>query len=290
MKNIVILANPKAGVEAIFRIARMSLLTRLKKENIFYQIYETIEEIPNKVLKGPLDRMIVLGGDGTLHFVAQYLYTNKLDIPIAIVPTGSGNIFALTAGIPIMINKAIKTALHGKPKRVPLGIVNDKHLFMLSLTTGVHAQLMKKTPRWSKKLIGPAAYYLRLPLDLANIKQHEYQITLANDKVLKGKASAIFVLNGMPKIPREPFTNMNFFSPKLYVLVVDAIGAREITQLFASVFIQGKLPPKTAQFIETKALTLSTKNSSTRLDSEESKLKRMNIKTIPGVLRFIFPK
>ena len=290
MKNIVILANPKAGVEAIFRIAKMTLLTRLKKENIFYQIYETIEEVPKEVLKGPLDRMIVLGGDGTLHFVAQYLFTNKIDIPIAVIPTGSGNIFALTVRIPIMINKATKTALRGKPRRIPLGLVNDKHLFMLSLTTGVHAQLMQRTPRWSKKIIGPAAYYLRLPLDLARIKQHEYQITLENGKVLKGKASAVFILNGMPRIPREPFSNMNLFSSNLYVLVVDAIGAREITQLFASVFIQGKLPPKTAQFYETKSLTLSTNNSSTRLDSEESKLKRMSIKTVPSAMRFIFPK
>ncbi|MBU2236017.1 hypothetical protein KKA01_03085, partial [Patescibacteria group bacterium] len=204
--------------------------------------------------------------------------------------TGSGNVFALSVGIPIMINKAIKAALHGKSKRIPLGIVNNKHLFMLSVTTGVHDQIMKKTPRWSKKIIGAAAYYLRLPLDLAKIKQHEYIIKLDNNKILKGKASAVFILNGMPKIPREPFTSMNFFSSKLYVLVVNAIGTREITHLFASVFIQGKLPPKGAQFYETKSLSLSTKNSSTRFDSEESKLKRMTIKTVPSAMRFIFPK
>ncbi|MFA6272437.1 MAG: diacylglycerol kinase family protein [Patescibacteria group bacterium] len=290
MKNVLVLANPNAGVEALFLLARMQLLIRLKKESVFYQIYETIEQVPRKVLKSPVDRIIVLGGDGTLHFVTQYLYNKKIDTPIAVIPTGSGNIFALTVGIPITINKAIKTALHGKPKRIPLGIVNNKHLFMLSVTTGVHTQIMEKTPRWSKKFIGPVAYYLRLPIDLARIKQHEYQITLDNNQMIKGKASSVFVFNGMPKIPREPFTSMNFFSAKLYVLVVDAVGAKEITQLFTSIFIQGKLPPKGAQFYETKSLLLITKNSANRFDSEQSKLKRMKIKTIPGAMRYVFPK
>ncbi|MFA6391615.1 MAG: diacylglycerol kinase family protein [Patescibacteria group bacterium] len=290
MKNVLILANPNAGVEALFMLAKISLLNRLKKEAVFYQIYETIEQVPGKILKSPLDKVIVLGGDGTLHFVTQYLYNKKIDIPIAVIPTGSGNIFALTVGIPITINKAIKTALHGKPKRIPLGIVNDKHLFMISVTTGVHAQIMEKTPRWSKKIIGAAAYYLRLPLDLANIIQHEYQITLDNKKTIQGKASSVFVFNGMPKISRGTFSNMNLFSSKLYVLIVDAIGAKEIAQLFTSIFIQGKLAPKGSQFYETKSLSLITKNSSTRLDSEQSTLKNMTIKTIPGVVRFMLPK
>ena len=64
----------------------------------------------------------------------------------------------------------------------------------------------------------------------------------------------------------------------------------KITKLFASVFIQGKMPPKGAEFYETKSLSLSTKDSSIRLDSEEKNLKRMTIKIVPGAMRFIFPK
>jgi diacylglycerol kinase family enzyme len=290
MKNMIVLANPKAGVEAVFLLAKMQLLARLKKESIFYQVFETIERIPKKIFKNPIDRIIILGGDGTLHHITQFLYTNKIDIPIAVIPTGSGNIFAITVGIPISINKAIRTALSGRPKKIPLGIVNNKHIFMLSVTTGVHTQIMEKTPRWSKKLIGPVAYYLRLPIDLANIKQHDYWIKLDNNTVIKGMASSVFVFNGMPKIPREPFSRMNYFSSKLYVLIVDAVGTKEIAQLFTSIFIQGKIPPKGALYYETKSLILTTRNSSNRFDSESNKLKRMEIKTIPDAIRYIFPK
>ena len=45
----------------------------------------------NKDTLNEYDSLIILGGDGMMHLTLNSLLKNKLDIPLGIIPTGSGN-------------------------------------------------------------------------------------------------------------------------------------------------------------------------------------------------------
>jgi len=290
MKRMVLLANPQAGREQRLWIASKRLVAKLEKQKISYQIYQRIEDIPDNALDKSVDRLIVLGGDGTLNFAVRFLYKHKIDIPIGIIPVGSGNIFAQALGIPFRINKAIKAALHGHPRTVPVGLVNKKHIFLVGIATGVHASLMEKTPRWSKRKMGIFAYYLRLPFHLFQIKLHHYTLTFPDNKQIQTKASAIYILNGFQGIRREPFQNMIVFKKKLYVLILEIANSRQFARVLTSIFIRGKIPANGVHYLETKSVTLETADAPLRVDGEKISDKKLAITIASKTFQFFLPK
>ncbi|MGE3854632.1 MAG: diacylglycerol kinase family protein [Planctomycetota bacterium] len=67
-------------------------------------------------------RIVVLGGDGTVNEVANGLQTaNRFDVPIGLIPFGTGNLLAKQYGIPIRRSRAAaRVALTGEPQRLDL--------------------------------------------------------------------------------------------------------------------------------------------------------------------------
>lgn len=63
---------------------------------------------------GDADRVVVFGGDGSVHAVANA----RPGVEIAIVPCGSGNDFLKTFGIPLDPEAAIRVAASGRPRPV----------------------------------------------------------------------------------------------------------------------------------------------------------------------------
>lgn len=61
------------------------------------------------------DRLIVVGGDGTLNEVVSGLQEANLDVPVGYIPSGSGNDFARSHGISMGIEKALKRIIQAFP-------------------------------------------------------------------------------------------------------------------------------------------------------------------------------
>src|SRR3989338_2591593 len=72
-------------------------------------------------------RLIVIGGDGTVTTVADFLLNNKIDLPLAIIPQGSANVLASSLDIPLADKRAIKTAALGKEKKIDVGLLKKKN-------------------------------------------------------------------------------------------------------------------------------------------------------------------
>jgi YegS/Rv2252/BmrU family lipid kinase len=72
---------------------------------------------------GPI---IAVGGDGTIHEVAAGILDSGCDVPLGIVPTGSGNDLASAAlHLPARPAEALAVALHGTPRRMDVARLND---------------------------------------------------------------------------------------------------------------------------------------------------------------------
>ncbi|MGC1205225.1 MAG: diacylglycerol kinase family protein, partial [Flavobacteriaceae bacterium] len=73
------------------------------------------------------DIIIACGGDGTINEVASTLVDTN--IPLGIIPVGSGNGLASNLGIPKNIRKALHIIKNRKISKIDVGCVNYKYFF-----------------------------------------------------------------------------------------------------------------------------------------------------------------
>jgi diacylglycerol kinase (ATP) len=87
-----------------------------------------------------VDLVIAWGGDGTVNEVASALAFS--DVPLAIVPTGSGNGLARELRIPLDVHQAFTAALSGRERRIDAGEL-DGHLFFNVAGVGLDANIAR---------------------------------------------------------------------------------------------------------------------------------------------------
>ncbi|MGH7558281.1 MAG: diacylglycerol/lipid kinase family protein [Gemmatimonadota bacterium] len=104
-----------------------------------------------------VDRVIAMGGDGTVTDVAAGILAAGRDVPLAVVPVGTANILALNLGIPDALDAAIDLAVGGRIAPIDVGRVNGE-VFLLTVSTGLHAEMVARADRESKRRWGVAAY------------------------------------------------------------------------------------------------------------------------------------
>lgn len=84
------------------------------------------------------DRVIAVGGDGTLNAIAAGLVGSHT--PMGIVAMGSGNGYARSLGLPLYVGKALQRALGGVPAAMDVCYLND-HLFLGTAGIGFDARV-----------------------------------------------------------------------------------------------------------------------------------------------------
>lgn len=117
------------------------------------------EKVPGQVLRhrGEVDRVLVGGGDGTLHLALQGLVEARL--PLGIIPLGTANNLARTLGIPSDPLEACEVVAHGHRRPIDLGWVNGRHFFTTA-SIGLSVRITEELSAESKRRWGPLAYAL----------------------------------------------------------------------------------------------------------------------------------
>lgn len=136
--------NKGAGSDTVdYKEIISEYFSALPHEFVLYELPENIEEsaLKKKIGFSAPDRIIAVGGDGTLKLVAQCLL--KSDTPIGIIPGGSANGMAKELGIPLDPKEALDTVVNGKPKKIHVVMVNDELCIHLS-DIGFNAYVIKK--------------------------------------------------------------------------------------------------------------------------------------------------
>lgn len=132
-KKVKLILNPMADMGAAWNIARdlrpiaNEYEGKLDWSGTVYPGHAT--ELAKQAGEEGYDLVVALGGDGTVHEVANGLM--QVDVQqrpaMAIVPIGSGNDFAFANGIPTSANQAMALALNGETSPVDLGLMTDEN-------------------------------------------------------------------------------------------------------------------------------------------------------------------
>ncbi len=121
--------NPNAGTNSLQKRARiMTKLQSVPDSKIWLtERSNHASELTKKAIKEGAERIIAIGGDGTINEVASTLLHSH--IPLGIIPVGSGNGLARHLGIPFKFSEALDKAIYGDEITIDAGLWNEKPFF-----------------------------------------------------------------------------------------------------------------------------------------------------------------
>ncbi len=156
--RIKLIANPVSGGNARPRIQAAQAVLRTLGAEVDLCLTEARGDARNaaaQALSEGYDRVVAAGGDGTLNEVVNGV--TSPDLPIAFLPLGTVNVFAIEAGIPRQLEAACALAVHGSLRQITLGRINGE-LFLLMASAGWDARVVAGVRPGLKRLVGRLAY------------------------------------------------------------------------------------------------------------------------------------
>ena len=155
-----VIYNPVAGPTAAGRIERVRACLAAKA--VDFRILRTkgigdADMMAREAAANGAAAVVVVGGDGTIHEVANGLAGTGT--PLLIVPGGTGNVFARELDLPDSVEGCLHLLDEGKTISVPLGMANDRYFVLLG-SAGFDAEVVERMNHRQKNHLGIAAYVL----------------------------------------------------------------------------------------------------------------------------------
>jgi diacylglycerol kinase (ATP) len=226
------------------------------------------------------DGVIAVGGDGLLHIVLQKVI--PANIPIAIIPAGTGNDFVRSLGWDLDdIDIQLKNVLSSAPKQLDAGLV-DGEWFASVLSTGFDAVVNERANKlsWPK---GPMKYNASIAIELPRFRPRHYEIHL-DDRTITTPAMLIAVGNGrsygggMLVCPDADMTDGLFD-----VMVLHPVSKIEFIKVFPSVFIGAHINHPAVEIVRSKKVHIQSK-AVAYSDGERIGQLPVNAECIPGAM------
>lgn len=195
--TLAILNGKNAGNEEL-----RAAIAALRKEGCRLEVrvtweYGDGERYVREAVALDAETVIAAGGDGTINEVATALASlPDEDRPIlGLIPLGTANDFATSAGIPVDMENALRLAIVGKPAGIDLARVNGNRYFINMATGGFGTRITTETPERLKSALGGASYIIHGLLRMDTLKADSCQIE-GPDFDWQGDALVIGIGNG----------------------------------------------------------------------------------------------
>lgn len=194
-RKIFIIWNPVSGGKSASILQKLTAYLQAKE--IDFDVEDT-KKTKNatisiqKRLDATYTDLIIVGGDGTINEAVNGL---AFDIPVSIIPAGTGDDFAKNISLGQTLSSRIETAVFGKIRRIDLGRCNDR-LFVNGVGIGFDGQIVedmavKRVP----VLSGHAAYYYHVLRILGGYKERQVKFSI-DDHAMEKDLILMTVGNG----------------------------------------------------------------------------------------------
>lgn len=129
------------------------------------------------------DRVVCVGGDGTLNETIAGLLQAGAQIPIGYIPAGTTNDYASSLGLSPNVLEAARDAVEGEPHPLDVGSFNGRY-FSYTASCGAFTRASYSTPQSMKNMLGHLAYILEGIKDLPSLRPYHLRVE-ANDTVIE---------------------------------------------------------------------------------------------------------
>ena len=162
MPKLLLIWNPIAG-NGNARRAFGQAEAYLQSRGVAYEANRTdgpghAKALAAKALSGDYSAVVAVGGDGTVREVATSLF--RTDMPLGLLPCGTGNDLARPLGIPADAVKALDIVLSGNVRRMDAALCNDELFFNIA-GFGFDVDVLDYVDIYKKKMKNGSLAYTR---------------------------------------------------------------------------------------------------------------------------------
>jgi YegS/Rv2252/BmrU family lipid kinase len=191
-----VVQNPVSGqVEA--DTVREQIIKVMDENQIPYEIYETtgkekLHDVVKAAIGKGFEQFIAVGGDGTVAGVASGLINTG--IPLVILPSGTANALARELEIPIGIEQSADWWISNSEIRQIDAMQIGERYFLLNVSVGVSAAIMKDTDRGEINKLGVFAFLRQALKRKSDLPAYRFQVTI-DGAITYMRATELFIAN-----------------------------------------------------------------------------------------------
>lgn len=284
----IFIVNSRIGTQKIIEV-RQAIQTYLPNEK--YEIFLTeyaghATFLAKQAIENPQNIIVAVGGDGTVNEVVQVLANTN--IPMAVVPTGSGNGLARHCKIPTTISLAIALLKNYSITQIDLGKANDK-FFISNTGVGFDAWVCSKIKETINR--GLKMYILEVVKNYFTYKKETYTI-ISDEKSITEEAFFLNIANGKEfGYGFEIAPNASLCDGMLDVIIVKNMNLWTACKFVVDGWQKKLHTNKNCIYFQTKKISIRAKNlHHLQVDGDaHSCMGICEIKMIPKALRLIIP-
>lgn len=209
---------------------------------------EDLAKQARRAAEDGVERLLVAGGDGTMHHAAQGLAGTGC--AMGVIPLGSGNDFAGTLGIPPDLEAAVKRALEGEIRRIDLARVGETYCIGYA-GVGFDSEVTRFANEM-KILRGPLIYFYAVIHTLITFQPPRMKVVW-DEGAFEGKVM-FTVVNNLPRFGggMRIAPSAQIDDGLLDLVIVSEVPKRLLLSLFPKVYNGGHVGHPAVTIVRTR--------------------------------------
>jgi diacylglycerol kinase (ATP) len=288
MEKLLIFANQYAGTLARVR-GKTPLETYAREAGFVPELVYTrsgphLRKALRERVIGKLSRVVIAGGDGTLHSAVQVLA--RSGVALGILPQGTANNFATALRLPRDLPSAFRVLAEGQERAVSLGEADGEY-FTEAAGVGIFADTLamahchRRTKNiWRtgrillKLMLLNRPYRLALDLDGVRYREEAFSVTIANS-FLVGR-----------NIPIAPYARLT--DEELDVVLIESLTRREMPLYYRAILAQNHIElPKVHSMRARQIQIHAGRPTAVHVDDRARKKTPVTVNVVPDGLKVI---
>ncbi len=259
LEKLLFIINPIAGGGKAKNLISL-IEDKMNEDNREYEIIQTTKpkEATTIVQSSPINKVIAVGGDGTVNEVAKGIIKRGWG-HLGIIPGGTGNDMCKSLGLSMDPNLALQTILNGNIKEMDIGLANGRCFLNIS-SVGFDAEVVRNTDKIKTRIPGKTAYILGVLVTLFTYRVKDTYLEIDGEEIhrnmlLIAVGNGQYYGGGMKILPDAKIDD-----GYLHLCLVKDINNLKLLFLFPSIFKGNHL--KHTKYVEIyKAKTIKVKTS-----------------------------
>lgn len=157
-----------------------------------------IRRLARRLAADGVGRLVVAGGDGTVHEALNGLEGAMDRVEIAVLPMGTGNDLARSLGVPMGLKEAATLAREGPVRAIDVVRLSagEERYFVNAAVGGFGGIISRKLTPERKRRWGRYAYRIQAMWELPRLRRYQVEVRLDDGGAGEGDSYCVVLANG----------------------------------------------------------------------------------------------
>ncbi len=293
MRRVALIVNPASGVGRAAQLAAGVTDALRRRAAVTVHAGRSADESALLVARAAqdTDAVLVLGGDGIVHIAVQALAGT--DVPLGIIPAGTGNDCAAAVGLPATAPAAVQAALDaldaGSTRTVDLGRTDAGRWWFTVLCAGFDSAVNERgnRMRWPR---GPRRYDLAIAIEMWRLAARPFTVSVDGGESRDVSATLVAIGNtpiyggGKRMTPHAELSDGRFG-----VTVVGPVSRLTLARLAPTLPRAGHIGHPAVTTFDARTVTIDAPATLAYADGERLGPLPVTTTCVPDALRVLVP-